>query len=487
MKHHLTSLVVLLLACFLLLLGCSSDDPVAPVDVNHAPVITSINISNTRPGVGSLVEVRVGAYDSDGDELSYEWTVSGGEVLPTEFDSKVNWVLPQEGSWVNISVRVSDSDKAVSDNRTITMQDVASFSGILDGADNATAISITPRSTDRFTLSVRSLVDPTQVSEWTYSQDGGISGPTVFEEGRPITPLSFIRPGAGDYWIVGSILTEEFGDDFYLAYTTRDKSILWEYSWGGSGSQDAHRVTLDEEYSAYVLGNSQSAGGSHRHPVVTKIDRWGVERWRTQLTAGSDEGWGSDGGLVTLSEGRCLVGYTRMYRGRSAAVYAVLDSLGAVESRVMQDSYASGLVLLDLIPFQGIYYGIGLDLHEEGGGFIRINEIDPGEGFLRNHLESVPAGIVLTRVILTQDQNLALVGCKVEEENGDRIQAILMKVTLEGDILWTHRFGGLNDAVFHDVTQLSDGTFACVGELTNENGETHPWVVKTNQYGYLDE
>ena len=73
---------------------------------NKPPTITSLvaNADWTTPS-GSL-QVTCDASDPDGDELSYEWTATGGDISGT--GAVVNWTAPQEVGIYNVTVVVKD-------------------------------------------------------------------------------------------------------------------------------------------------------------------------------------------------------------------------------------------------------------------------------------------------------------------------------------------------------------------------------------------
>jgi hypothetical protein len=73
---------------------------------NRRPIITSLEIEAewTIP-LGSL-QVMCTASDPDGDELSYEWTATGGDISGT--GAVVNWIAPEEVGMYDITVVVDD-------------------------------------------------------------------------------------------------------------------------------------------------------------------------------------------------------------------------------------------------------------------------------------------------------------------------------------------------------------------------------------------
>ncbi|MDH4068436.1 MAG: PKD domain-containing protein [Dehalococcoidia bacterium] len=83
---------------------------------NSAPTINALvaNADWALPS-GSL-NVTCDAKDSDGDELTYEWTVTGGNIAGT--GSEVVWNAPQDLGVYNITLLVSDGHGSA-DTRTL--------------------------------------------------------------------------------------------------------------------------------------------------------------------------------------------------------------------------------------------------------------------------------------------------------------------------------------------------------------------------------
>jgi len=76
------------------------------VRANQQPTITSLvtNAEWTTPS-GSL-QVVCNATDSDGDELSYEWSTTGGDI--SGMGAVVNWTAPEEVGMYDVTVVVKD-------------------------------------------------------------------------------------------------------------------------------------------------------------------------------------------------------------------------------------------------------------------------------------------------------------------------------------------------------------------------------------------
>jgi hypothetical protein len=100
-KDNLIKICPAIITAAALLLASSCTTP-----ANRQPIITSLEAEAewTAP-LGSL-QVTCTASDPDGDELSYEWTATGGDISGTEHE--VIWTAPEGAGMYDITVVVDD-------------------------------------------------------------------------------------------------------------------------------------------------------------------------------------------------------------------------------------------------------------------------------------------------------------------------------------------------------------------------------------------
>jgi hypothetical protein len=86
--------------------GGVADYVTITVRTNSPPTINSLvaNAGWTLPS--SSIQVTCDVSDPDGDELSYEWTATGGNIFGT--GAAVNWTAPQDVGVYNVTVVVAD-------------------------------------------------------------------------------------------------------------------------------------------------------------------------------------------------------------------------------------------------------------------------------------------------------------------------------------------------------------------------------------------
>ena len=77
-----------------------------PTQANHPPTIISLEARPEKVTSGASCQIVCNATDPDGDQLSYEWSASGGQI--TGQGATVTWTAPQLIDSYDIVVRVTD-------------------------------------------------------------------------------------------------------------------------------------------------------------------------------------------------------------------------------------------------------------------------------------------------------------------------------------------------------------------------------------------
>jgi len=73
---------------------------------NHQPAITSLKAQPERVLPSGSCQIMCTAQDADGDELSYNWSASGGEINGA--GSTVTWTAPDSVGFYDVAVTVTD-------------------------------------------------------------------------------------------------------------------------------------------------------------------------------------------------------------------------------------------------------------------------------------------------------------------------------------------------------------------------------------------
>jgi hypothetical protein len=98
-KKYLAVIIVAAVAVALSILACTMTG-------KHPPVVTRLEAEAECTFPAGSLEVTCEASDPNGDDLSYEWTASGGHIEGT--GPEVTWIAPEEVGTYDITVVVND-------------------------------------------------------------------------------------------------------------------------------------------------------------------------------------------------------------------------------------------------------------------------------------------------------------------------------------------------------------------------------------------
>ena len=101
-------------------------------------------------------------------------------------------------------------------------------------------------------------------------------------------------------------------------------------------------------------------------------------------------------------------------------------------------------------------------------------------------------------LVLTPDSNIIIIGtggplAAEFSDCGDNYGYVILKINLDGDLLWTKCYGGNNYSKPQSIINSSEGGFIVVGEsyandgdITGAHGSADFWVVKISNIGELE-
>jgi hypothetical protein len=101
-------------------------------------------------------------------------------------------------------------------------------------------------------------------------------------------------------------------------------------------------------------------------------------------------------------------------------------------------------------------------------------------------------------LVLTPDSNIVIVGnggplAAEFSDCGDNYGYVILKINLDGDLLWSNCYGGNNYSKPQSIINSSEGGFIVVGEsyandgdITGAHGSADFWVVKISNIGELE-
>ena len=91
--------------------------------LEEAPVLAELSLSTYTADPGDTIQAVIAVERANGDALLYDWSVTGGTILPPENHDTVYWKVPFTGGLYNISIEVTNEhDKSSSVQQNITVR-----------------------------------------------------------------------------------------------------------------------------------------------------------------------------------------------------------------------------------------------------------------------------------------------------------------------------------------------------------------------------
>ncbi|MDX1478184.1 MAG: T9SS type A sorting domain-containing protein [Saprospiraceae bacterium] len=285
-----------------------------------------------------------------------------------------------------------------------------------------------------------------------------VYGGSLEDEGHAVDESEdgLIVVGGRSFSSDGDVNSNQEGSDYWVMQLTPEGDTLWSKSFGGSNNDDLRALTHSANGQIATFGTTWSDDGDvTNNPGV--IGAW----------------------LLTLdAAGNPLV--SRVFAG-------ALGEQGVDIVALADGGYA--LLVQSTSPF--------LEGAENNGNFdywvARTNaqgatlwaEFYGGsESDLAAQMIRVPGGFLIAGSSSSSDGNVSA--------NQGGFDYWVVKIDVNGALLWEKSFGGSGDDLAADVLELPDGNFAIVGTSDSQDGDktvsyggTDVWVVKIDPNGNL--
>lgn len=230
--------------------------------------------------------------------------------------------------------------------------------------------------------------------------------------------------------------------------------IEWQKSIGGSSKDIAEKIIITTDGGFVIIGSSQSnnfdipSNVGQNDIFMCKVDRFGQIIWKK-----SYGGIGDDlaTGIVEIDNGFIVSGTT----------------IGG------NNDFFSSYGHTDII-------------------LLRLNQ--NGELIWKKNFGGSDNDYCKT-IIKTNDDNLLLVGHSQSNDidisgNIGNLDGLVLKIDVNGLIIWQKLFGGLSNDYFNSVAQTTDSGFVVVGTSNSSAwgnyGMNDAWLIKINQNGLLE-
>lgn len=258
---------------------------------------------------------------------------------------------------------------------------------------------------------------------------------------------SIIQTSDGGYAVAGSsnsgngdITAPQGGNDYWIIKLDANGNIVWQKSYGGNGSDEAQSIIQTSDGGYLVVGNSDSQSGNITNP------NGGVDYWIIKLDTNGNLVWqksyggtGADYAYSTVqsADGNYLVaGYTNSQDGDVSL------------PKGSDDYWVIKIDTLGNLLWEKSYGGAAEDY-----AFSIVNTND--------------GGFAVTGVSNSTDGNITT--------NIGNFDVWVIKSDSLGNIVWQKNYGGTADEygvlTKTNIKQLVDGSLSIVGVTASNNGD----------------
>jgi predicted secreted protein len=281
-------------------------------------------------------------------------------------------------------------------------------------------------------------------------------------------------------YIIGGI-TSSFGsggDDIWVIKTDASGNILWDKTFGGVNDDHCNAI-LQLPSGDYVLIGNWDLGGTS-DLCLMKLDSKGNELWN-RVYSGDKFGFGhslqmtSDGGFI-LFGGIDLYGDPDMWLIKTDANGIMIWEKTFGERT--PDTATSVIQTTD----NGFLLGGWILPSDLEKSILVIKTDDEGNTLWEKKIDAGHAKESYTNVLgldETNDGGCIVAGEKILSNDKD---VWLIKIDMEGNILWDMTIGGVSDEYGCGVRQIDDENFIVIGSTKSYGvGGYDMWLIKVSQ------
>jgi uncharacterized protein YegL len=311
----------------------------------------------------------------------------------------------------------------------------------------------------------------------------------------------------------GDIINHLGNMDIWILKLNAVGNIDWSRTYGGSGSEIANSILETSDFGYIVSGNTGSDNGDitnnngKNDAWVFKLDPIGNIEWQRTFGGSLNDNFSS---LIETSDGAYIVvGNTESNdfdvsanKGMNDIWVVKLDTSGFILWEKTYGGSKNDFGKSIIETRDGMYYIAGTvesddgDVSEnKGRQDIWLLKIDPTGNIVfweKNYGGS--QNDLVAQMILTEDDYLVVAGSTGSNdgditENKGIIQGVLdfwlIKVDLDGELIWQKTFGGHFEDKAESIQQTNDKGFIVAGmtqsnngDVSGHRGEEDIWVIK---------
>jgi len=310
----------------------------------------------------------------------------------------------------------------------------------------------------------------------------GASGDDVFHHG--------IQLSDGNYAVVG--WTDSFGNggnDMLLTKVSIFGEVMWTQTYGGNADDQAFAVYETQDAHILVIGQTQSFGAGNSDVLMVKIDLNGDQIW--SKTIGTNNNDWFDGQRISEDQDGNYV-FTGAWENANAAkgidgFLTKLDTDGNVLfTRGYGDNAAddmNGYLRTTTTGFQQISVSSSWTSTDQAiwmTDFTADGDINWSRTF-----SITGEDIEIRNVTYTNDDHYLISGYESSGHGVGMGAALLIKVTVTGEVVWSKSYGGDDIETLDAVQTLPNGIIAFGKTSTYGQGGNDIFIVRGDGFGTI--
>jgi len=299
------------------------------------------------------------------------------------------------------------------------------------------------------------------------------------------------REGAG-FFLAGETGTFGVGEtDAWVVRLTPEGDEVWNQTYGMGGPDTARSITRTDDGNLLVAGIFTfiiDETGTDTDAWVAEIDPSGSEIWNR--TYGGPDVNASANAVIEADDGGYIFVGSIAPRGEEVSwawVVRLTESGDEVWNRTFGGVGRSAANAVTHLPDGDLVFAGSTDSSGAGKMDAWVVRLTGSGDEVWNRTFGSPDDDCAQAVINTTDGNILIAGTFTERPDNETVDtdALLMKLTPDGDIIWNWIYGeyGVNESA-NAVVETVDGGYVFAGE-TGFSGtdETDAWLVETDAEG----
>ena len=308
-----------------------------------------------------------------------------------------------------------------------------------------------------------------------------------FGNNSPDQGNKVIQTQDGGYAVVGTVAITSGNKDIFVVKMDAKGKVLWSRHFGGGSADEGQSIIELPDASLVILGSTSSFGAGNFDVYLIKTDAFGRPRW-VQTYGGFDADRGFD--LAATNDGGIIVtGSTANFGATKQDAFLLkVDEAGAQQWFVIYDDFTSfarneGRAVA-VTPDSG-YVLVGLT--NSGAPFplydIFVVKTDLNGNRLWSSNYDFSSSDEAYAVQISNDRNILISGKTYLNHALNDYEMVLLKINLNGGLLWTRTYGGPKDEIAYSLQPTSNGYLMAGYTQSYGAGKSDMYLIEVDENG----